>query len=41
MCLGNGWRAFAGANVMTGLLYQATMETLVWRRSPELAEVSA
>jgi O-antigen/teichoic acid export membrane protein len=33
--------AFALANVVTGLLYQVAVESLVWRRAPELSEVSA
>jgi O-antigen/teichoic acid export membrane protein len=33
--------AFAIANIVTGILYQAAVETLVWRREPLRAEVPA
>jgi O-antigen/teichoic acid export membrane protein len=33
--------AFAIANIVTGILYQAAVETLVWKREPQPAEVPA
>jgi O-antigen/teichoic acid export membrane protein len=33
--------AFAGANIVTSVAYQAAVEVLVWRREPRLSEAPA